>query len=978
MATVKDTIEAAFDRAVEPGVERAEERGTVSERLWPSVNDQWMPNVAPPSAAPPEHAKIIETIWRSGDVDPDGTQRAARAAKLRKFWHFPTWPADAYATAALLLERAGTYTALQAHYFESEPLETIRKRRRERKNPDGYQFRWGYVGRYNRDFPHDANRMCEADRRKTSPLPGSAARTEPCPTDADNQAVRNYAKKHGFRLPPIEPGQWAADFLDPFGILGENQLEMRLAGGMWAFGMLCLVNDEPEGIDKYRYLDPLDRKRFDALDPTFDEKDVGRTLGLLNEKLEACFRFLDDRYAMTAARHWHEIADEVTAGYSLLCKERISEFHAGSDLKAADLKTMFTSASTANRLAVADAHISHLYNRLADIGAWYRKLETKEEKKRVRELAGFDKKDPDAPRKFNRLILLTKWAIDYIQARWTYLLTATDEVSSSLEVINGRAPPDWCAPAFRLMLTADEAAATVGFGTIVDAQGMPEFSTITPMKTLYRTRKEQLRAKGDPKPDFSQIEKISDWAHGKRELWDRTITVTFGHDHGAVLPKARTSQVGCTLRSFSHNLAFLPTRGRVRGRWLVESRKYKRQNLKSTVELLLLPFPFAVRSSCFQGQSAAGEATDHSVNWGWFNVEQKWLEPIGKVGVRRKGVDHASSASTAPPKPTTGLPALIELIRAAVDVKLDGVVLPEFALDDLNYCELATYLYRHTETRFLVTGAGLRPIDQLDGTENPHLQNSVVIACDPEDSVDASRTGDWPVEWARRKHHRWKLDARQLKRYAISHRLDPNKVWWEDLEVRSREIGIVEFHPGSIFTALICEDLARIEPAQVAIRAIGPNLVFVLLMDAAQHPTRWSNQYAGVLADDPGCSVLTISCMGMINRANASEGSRHRNFALWRDSSNLQEISLPEGYHAVNITLNREHVREQTLDGRRDSGKSAAEWKLAGVNPIKIKSEDFRRAGLELFRLECDEITGRETSKPIELKEFLAAFGYEG
>ena len=41
--------------------------------------------------------------------------------------------------------------------------------------------------------------------------------------------------------------------------------------------------------------------------------------------------------------------------------------------------------------------------------------------------------------------------------------------------------------------------------------------------------------------------------------------------------------------------------------------------------------------------------------------------------------------------------------------------------------------------------------------------------------------------------------------------------------------------------------------------AIGPNLVFTLLMNGPQLKTRWPARYAKILADDPGSSVLSIT-----------------------------------------------------------------------------------------------------------------------
>ena len=56
------------------------------------------------------------------------------------------------------------------------------------------------------------------------------------------------------------------------------------------------------------------------------------------------------------------------------------------------------------------------------------------------------------------------------------------------------------------------------------------------------------------------------------------------------------------------------------------------------------------------------------------------------------------------------------------------------------------------------------------------------------------------------------------------------------------------------WSVLICEDLARQDPAADLIRAVGPNLVIALLMDGPQLNGRWPARYASVLAEDPGSS----------------------------------------------------------------------------------------------------------------------------
>lgn len=203
--------------------------------------------------------------------------------------------------------------------------------------------------------------------------------------------------------------------------------------------------------------------------------------------------------------------------------------------------------------------------------------------------------------------------------------------------------------------------------------------------------------------------------------------------------------------------------------------------------------------------------------------------------------------------------------------------------------------------------------------------------------VSGGSKSRWALKHIRPKHHRWRLDVNQLKNYALSQRLCPDKFWWEDIDLPPKEMLFAEFSAGSVLTTLICEDLARIDPCQIALRAIGPNLIFVLLMDAAQVVGRWPYQYAGVLADDPGSSVLTLTSFGLLRRSMLSEGHTSRSIAVWREphSGGHRTIDLPKGYHGQLLSLRKEFCMERTLDGRGDNGDSAVAWRFAGLTPVK-------------------------------------------
>ncbi len=109
------------------------------------------------------------------------------------------------------------------------------------------------------------------------------------------------------------------------------------------------------------------------------------------------------------------------------------------------------------------------------------------------------------------------------------------------------------------------------------------------------------------------------------------------------------------------------------------------------------------------------------------------------------------------------------------------------------------------------------------------------------------------------------LDSLQIENYGLATQLRPQKFWWEGIELPHRNLHFFVLRDWLCGCVLICEDLARQDPAGHIVRAVGPDLVIALLFDGPQIPTRWPAYHATVLADDPGSSVLTLSCLGMTN-----------------------------------------------------------------------------------------------------------------
>src|SRR5204863_2477554 len=94
------------------------------------------------------------------------------------------------------------------------------------------------------------------------------------------------------------------------------------------------------------------------------------------------------------------------------------------------------------------------------------------------------------------------------------------------------------------------------------------------------------------------------------------------------------------------------------------------------------------------------------------------------------------------------------------------------------------------------------------------------------------------------KHHPWTIDPNQILQYKIGSSLDPSVRWLENIDVGNRELTFFAMNDWFTFSVLICEDLARLEPAAGLMRSVGPNLVVALLMDGPQLVSRWPSRYA--------------------------------------------------------------------------------------------------------------------------------------
>jgi hypothetical protein len=359
---------------------------------------------------------------------------------------------------------------------------------------------------------------------------------------------------------------------------------------------------------------------------------------------------------------------------------------------------------------------------------------------------------------------------------------------------------------------------------------------------------------------------------------------------GRVLPKMHTAQSGLTIRSFSHHLAFCET-DEVQPAWL--SVPGARGDVGNThhLNILIAPWPEVVRPEQIVPSPPASK---DGRPYNCFNFKADGPVP----GMAPRLLEMAENA-----KRTVG--------------SLDAVVMPELSLP--------TYDYR--AARSAILRRGLLFISGVSGSRHENRLN-----------IDVPLSTNHAVHLRQRKHHRWKIDESQVKQYGLGAKLDPAISYWEQIGVEERKLMFVVLRKWLVTTALICEDLARHDPVGELIRGIGPNLVIALLMDGPQLSGRWASRYATGLADDPGCSVLSVTSLGMaeLSRPPEVKDPPSRVVALWKDAycGRPIELAVPHGYHGLVITLAVKYGTESTADLRTD-GNKASYPVLTGVHPVK-------------------------------------------
>ncbi len=313
-------------------------------------------------------------------------------------------------------------------------------------------------------------------------------------------------------------------------------------------------------------------------------------------------------------------------------------------------------------------------------------------------------------------------------------------------------------------------------------------------------------------------------------------------------------QNGLTIRSFSRNLA-LCTGEEIRPEWIIVPSPTAAELNERSFNLLLLPWPQAVKPSQFKAVPTISS------------------EPGQRVppGFRFFGYD--------PKADQLPLDAVLSVMHKARDLvgTISGVVLPELAVPLGEHGALRDVILG--QNAFLIAGVAKQPVTPAEPGEN-------VVYFSVPSALGA-------VDYEQSKHHRWKLDKSQIIQYGLGSILDPDKIWWEHIRIGRRKVNFVAINEWLTLSVLICEDLARPDPVGDMVRSVGPNLVVALLMDGPQLTSRWSSRYATILADDPGSSVLSITSHGMTKLCRPPHVTpRPHVIALWKDAKSGAPIEI--------------------------------------------------------------------------------------
>ena len=490
---------------------------------------------------------------------------------------------------------------------------------------------------------------------------------------------------------------------------------------------------------------------------------------------------------------------------------------------------------------------------------------------------------------------------DKVEELWCELISYWEWPINNRVYHSSNTHPTWWKIAYVLMIASDEAASGTGFTASTNAL------------LKYEDRQNSV---------FKQAEESSEKKSQGDEHHISSIPPTICNaadpDVVCVQPKSLVSNVGSSSRVFSHHLALLGPRGVVRTQWSRLSSYSETDDAAKGLNLLIIPSPDKLTADNFVPRKNEKGNIISNGDWRTFEIVQDWLEK-GNLGELTQNLVKSASQ---------------------LGEEIHGVVFPEQSLNRDVCRDISRRLDKMDGVEFLVAGTS----QHCEGKSGNFVWcERFETILNPDNNSESFLSG---LGFVQSKHHRWKLDQSQIDRYELD-KLQPNYEWWEHINVGGRELNFVTFRANSIFSALICEDLARSDPCHEILRSVGPNLLFALLMDGPQIDARWPARYASYLSEDPGSAVLTVTSRGLSKMSNPE--SHKSAIAYFSDGEgnpdSRSEIQIPDNASATIVKLVSKPKTIASIDGRN---KKLVRWTLAHKNPISHLVKDDAEYTIEI------------------------------
>ncbi|KIT15562.1 hypothetical protein [Jannaschia aquimarina] len=314
-------------------------------------------------------------------------------------------------------------------------------------------------------------------------------------------------------------------------------------------------------------------------------------------------------------------------------------------------------------------------------------------------------------------LLHSLWALVFSRRRQQIKMGSVqkwhrDTVGQEGQPAEREAPPWWKA-LFQMLIIADEACDRIGHVySTDDASGANQFQRWASIR-VKRSRLTETVVSGGAVPNMVRA--------------NRHVATFAGAADSSVVcvqPKGRVTQVGCTLRSISRNLAITGPEGTVRCSWQQVQGEPK-ADAGESLDILLVPLPYHLRALDF---AKVRENQGDGARWGNFGVSQTWLDG--------------------------GSDEICEIVRSLIGTALNdvgsinAVVFPEYALSFDLFRKLMDVVYDATEgtVEFMIAGSS----GNCDGDET-----NCVLTAIWEKSMTAATGSDRPRARlvSQRKHH---------------------------------------------------------------------------------------------------------------------------------------------------------------------------------------------------------------------------------